>query len=660
MQESQIRLGIERSRYKGEWDDILDRPTLKNKKSNGVVIQGFIVPIVFNLDKRAVEVDHRHISEYDPEKSFREYFNVSIQVGHYKAVYTCVERKKMEQIRKTFFGTGQQDEGSGVSKGQFMEAIEKDFPELKSTVLYEVLQEILSVRDDFEERYANDSKKTPEEGDKLLLRSVALEANSQIALVPVAVVWSEKGWDSPVYFRDIPGYLDFLRLRFNKNSSERSERESNQSERLCYATGKMSREVGLVDVSNRYSLNKMFVTTTWNYASEFNRAHFQKNYQVDRNVLLYLERGSKYLLENVKTRIAGVDHCIIPQVFSKDTSVELERTLKRLLSQSDLLFQFKKLQDITEDLHDEVSFPYWITFLGFESDRKSFKTISIIKDVSRTYFESLIAAFGETNESMKEIPGINWNDIMAIGKDRQPFVFNLFTVYGLIPHRRDKEKKNEALNLFRQILEKRPIERQKLFAYFRELILCHRYGRYTSYANVRKYEQFDFAVRDSIFQYLAFIQILNRFNLITPMKEIDIEEGGELTPVEELPDYQQRLESFFNKMNYTNAQKALFYLGRVLSTVAYKQSDKGYKAKPVLNKLNYNGMDRDEIVRLRKELAEKTQQYSLHNLTEYNFSWFTRYFDYNNWSMKPEEALFFILSGYSYFDPTKKKESEKN
>lgn len=660
MLDSPIKLGAEISRYMGEWDDILDKPSLENKKTNGEEVKGFIIPIVFNLDKHAVEIDPRNFLEYDPEKSFREYFNVKIQGGNNKAVYTCVERKKLEQIRKTFFGIGQKDEDSDASKGQFMEAIEKDFPELISTALYEVLQEILSVREDFEERYANDAKKIPEDGDKLLLKSVTLDANSQIALVPVAVIWSEKGWDSPVFFRDIPGYLDFLRLKFFKNSSVGAEREPDPSERLCYASGKMSADVGLVEVANRYSLNKMFVTTTRNYASAFNAADFQKNYQVDRNVLLHLERGSKYLLENVKTRIAGVDHCIIPQVFSKDTSVELERTLKRLQSQSDLLFQFKKFQDITEDLQDEVFFPYWITFLGFESDGNFFKTISIIKDVSRTYFESLIVAFGETNQWMKEIPGVNWNDVMTIGKDRQPIVFNLFTVYGLIPHRKDKEKKNEALNLFRQILEKRPIERQKLFAYFKELVLCHKYGRYTSYANVRKYEHFDFAVRDSVFQYLAFIHVLNRFKLITPMEEIKLQEGVELTPIEELSDYQQRIEGFFDRMKYTDAQKALFYLGRVLNSVAYKQADKGYKAKPVLNKLNYNGMDKDDIVRLRKELAEKTQQYNLHKTTEYNFSWFTRYFDYNNWSMKPEEALFFILSGYSYFDPTKKKDSEIN
>mgnify|MGYP000567733508 CR=1 FL=1 len=59
---------------------------------------------------------------------------------------------------------------------------------------------------------------------------------------------------------------------------------------------------------------------------------------------------------------------------------------------SDLLFQYKKLEDIVTDLNYNRSenFPYWITFLAFESDGNFFKTINVIKDVSRTHFEKMI------------------------------------------------------------------------------------------------------------------------------------------------------------------------------------------------------------------------------------------------------------------------------
>jgi CRISPR-associated protein Csh1 len=66
-------------------------------------------------------------------------------------------------------------------------------------------------------------------------------------------------------------------------------------------------------------------------------------------------------------------------------------------------------------------------------------------------------------------------------------------------------------------------------------------------------------------------------------------------------------------------------------------------------------MDRDDIRRLHRDLVEKTQQYSIHRLTESTLSRFMMLFNHENWTMKPDEALFFILSGYSFFAGSKKK-----
>lgn len=131
-----------------------------------------------------------------------------------------------------------------------------------------------------------------------------------------------------------------------------------------------------------------------------------------------------------------------------------------------------------------------------------------------------------------------------------------------------------------------------------------------------------------------------------------------LGPIEETSnDYQKQIESFFNQMAYNINQKAMFYLGRALDNIAFAQLAKNHP-KPILNKINYNGMDKDDIIRLRKDLAEKAKQYNeiifkgkKYNIlksAEYNFISFTKYFNYNNWNMNPQEAVFFILSGYSF------------
>lgn len=664
MLQTQIRIGKQLSQGRGDWDDILDAPKIE-MEVKGKAITNYVVPLIFNLDEQ--RVDFGSLLEYDPDESPGRYFNIKIQGGNNKAVYTCVEWKKLEQLRKAFFGIVDK-KGTEPDRGQFADAIETGFADLQATPLYETLNEIFKLRPEFERRLAllentkltDAEKDAVTEEDKQFLKAVAMRPSERLVLVVAQVIWSEKGYTKPTLFSQIESYQTFVRRKFIGEDTAIPEGEP--VERLCYATGQHSVEVGELDISARYSLNKMFVTTTVNYASNWENGAFQKNYQVDKQTQMYLERGSKYLLEKYKTRIAGIDHCIIPQLLSRDKA-DIETTLRSLSRKSDLLFQFNTYQEIVGDIEVETNNPYWITFLGFESDGNFFKTINIIKDVSRTHFEQLITAFRRLNIEWKAIPGVNWASIMSMGKEQTPLEFNLFTVYTLIPVRKDKEKKNEALNLFKQVLEKRPVEREKLFGYFKELILCHYYGRYAGYTNIRENTEFDFAVRNTVFQYLAFIQILNQFNLINPMEENQPDDLEEITldaaPEEQvLPEYQQKVEEFFVRMNYKPEHKALFYLGRVLNTVAQTQYKKEHKTKPVLKKLNYNGMDRDDIRRLHRDLVEKTQQYSIHRYTESTLSRFMMLFNHENWTMKPDEALFFILSGYSFFAGSKKKTTD--
>ena len=128
----------------------------------------------------------------------------------------------------------------------------------------------------------------------------------------------------------------------------------------------------------------------------------------------------------------------------------------------------------------------------------------------------------------------------------------------------------------------------------------------------------------------------------------------DVTLPEKKDELQERTERFFARMDYDDNQKAMFYLGRVLSSVAYAQMQKEHSSKPILNKLNFNGIGLKEIERLRLDLTEKTQQYRIHGFTEPLFERFNHYFKHNEWNMPPQEALFFLLSGYSFSVSSKK------
>lgn len=645
MLQTLIKIGQQKSQDLGEWDDVLDWPKIETENKKGEKITNYVLPIVFDLDESQIRFGN--LGEYDDIKTVQRLFNIKIQGGNNKAIYTCAEFGGLEQIRKTFFGA---TDGAKVS--QFTEAIDKGFPQLKDTDLYETLAAIFGLRSIFESQFMTDGKVDvkkilvqPKEEVEAESQKIKLNPSEKIVLVVAQVIWSEKGWTSPTYFKNIDGYIDFLKAKFLRNTTDSGV---SVESKLCYATGEYKENVGELAIKARYNMNKMFVSTTVNYASGFDSSAFPKNYQAGSEIQKYLEQGSKYLLEKYKTSIAGVDHCIVPQLFSKDDS-DLESTLSTISKKSDLLFQYKKLEEVLTDLDTVRSqdFPYWITFLAFESDGNFFKTINIIKDVSRTHFERMIEIFATTHIEMRQVEGVNWQNVMSAGEGNT-LTFNLYTVYNLIPIRKDKVKKNEALALFKQLLEKRPIAKSQLFGYFKDLVLCHWYKRYDSYTNIYGKNPFDFAIRNGVFQYLALFKVIQQLNLFNNMEESELKEVEGAPEQIELSENQQKIERFFAKMDYTPSQKAMFYLGRAVSSVAIEQYKKGYESKPVLAKLNYNGMQKSEIIRLKNDLYDKMRQFKLHSYMEPIFRKFTEYFNENQWTMKPDEALFYILSGYSF------------
>ena len=646
MLQTLLKLGQQGGRNLGAWDDLLKAPTVETENKKKELITSYCLSVRFDLD--ALEVSLGDLQEYDDKESWRRWFNLIIGAANNPSIYVCVDgRKNLSQFTKTFFGKDETSE-----KGQLLKELGK-YPSLDATPLSDVLRGIVTLREKYMPMVLN------EKGEIKLAQLVAnsgLKSTEQVVLVYAEVKAITLGLPEFTPFvqivegemQAVPGYAEFIQARF------KPVRTANGAARLCHATGQHQDDVSELDIANRYSLNSMFVKTTLHYAPLFTKNDFAQNYQVSDAAQVLLERGSKMLLDGYKVRIAGIDHLLLPKLLSTDQT-PVESKLPRLNRKADMLFQFqKKLTATIDQLEEEDPDVYWITFLGFESDGNFFKTINLIEDVSQTYFSQLLAAFQQLDSEWRQAPELPWEHLMG------PLRFNLFTVYGLVPVRKDKEKRNAALLLFKQILERRPIARRALFEHFRDLVLCHRYRRYAAYGNIydnnpneklTAAQAFDFAVRNSVYQYLALFSILNQFHLLADMDEpqITLPETEATEPTKDLSEYQQKVESFFQRTNYTSAQKALFYLGRALNTVAYEQFRKGYESKPVLNKLNYSGMDKQAIVRLRNDLADKSRQFNLHRFLEPLLANFHRYFEeVNDWKMVPEEALFFILSGYTF------------
>lgn len=630
-----LKLGEQLSVGRDEWDDVLDfidpsKGEKTNAESTAPKKEYLIIDIIFDLDQNEVCLGDR--SEFDIDDSVRNLKHIKTLGGHNKAMYFTAESKKIHQIYKTFFGDLKYASPDSETKSEFIEHINnKNFDNLKDSQLVKAIENSYSLKLSFLELF----KDTKEEGEikfgnAEVLKRLELSKNASIFLFTVSYRCSEQGFPDATLFTQLDGFDQFIQLNF----LDKKKIKEGGEDKLSYLTGEFENGVTETMFSERYNLNKVFITDKINYASNF--SDFTKNYQLTPQQSAFLDRASGFLLENYKINIAGVTHVIVPQ-FMDSSDFDYKKALIGLKGKSELLFAPQEYSDFTDRIKRRVSDikenkkPYWLNYFAFDSDGNFFKIMNFIKDISQPYLDQVLDIFINT--------GIRFKGWLG-----QKYIFNLQSVYWLIPQREKDKFKNEALSLFACIFERRKIESARIFGHFCSLIQCHYFNRYGGYKNIRENNNFDFAIKDAVFGYMAFLKSLEKLQLLK--ENIFMEENEQTASSEN--SYGEQVENFFKGMGYTDAQKALFYLGRVLNSIAYAQSNQGHDKKPVMAKLNYNGMDKDSIIRLRNDLSEKAKQYGIIGKTDFNFSKFTSYFNPNVWAMKPEEALFFILSGYSF------------
>ncbi len=635
-----LKIGQWQSQGKSQWDRFLEFPKVEHKDKNGNEIKNYILPIIFDLDNEEIITDAANLEFYDEGKLAR-LIPVNVQGGNNKAIYATVPTKKLIQIYKTFFGK----ENEGSFEGELTEAIKKVNPKLLTNELSTLLKDIFKLKYKFIDKFSVINERTGEKeiSPKSLNELIKLPRNESIATLTVKV-------KSQIFFNsiesisliEVDGYSKFLTEKFIGSDNDKEKKnKASDGNKLCYASGKMNKDVGALNLTARYSLNKMFVEETKNYATSFNDKLYSQNYQIGKQNQEYLDYSSDYLLNKGghKVKIANIDHVIIPQ-FMEGEDIDLEFALSKIKAQSDLIFNLNRLDGYITDITDETENVFWLNFVAFESDGNFFKSTEIIKDVSKFHIQKVLKAFIDVDWEFRESKSIDWPKIM-VSYGQEGVLFNFNTIYQLIPLRKEKEKKNRALTLIKSTLENRKVDRNLLYRYYCELLLCHYYERYHSYKNINSSNRdyLSFTIRNSTYKYLAFFEVLKKLNLI------DMNEETHVSPAEPGNKYDEAIKGFFEKMKFNTPQQAMFYLGRMLNAVEFIQ--KG-KKKTVIDKVNFNGMDRDDIQRLRLSLIEKAKQYSKVGKVIFTDSKFGELFDYNQWNMNPQEAVFFLMTGYSF------------
>ena len=618
MLDTLLRIGEWQSKGKTEIDKELLRINTKSEKA-------YILEIVLDLDQNEIVIDGSNLRAFDPEKSPKEFLLLKTFSARHQKVYLGIDYGRVHYLSESLWGEKENE------PGDFIKHIDNNYPELKTTKFYDTLNRASILKGQKEKISIS-----------AINESFKLSSEETIAAVCLSVIDRTNGIRKKIPFNQVDGFNLFVKTKYLKTEGQNG---------LCYASNLPTDDIITMSIDDRNSMLKMFQGTTLNYSSGFEK-DLSKNFQISQRNLSAITEGALYVKNNLRVNIAGVPHLILPEFPTWD-KVDIDLAIKRISLEKDLLFSSTVTRDLVENYTDWSGQVFWLNYITIQSTGQYFKTINQIKDVSEPFIKRLLNTFIEVDWWFRDMNDVDWGSIMN-DLDGKQNLFNFYTIYKIVPQRKE-ESTNASLQLFKSIFEQNKIEIDHLFKSFSKLMLCHYYARYVAYSNVKDYsikgkkkrkDYFHWAIRDSVFKYLAFIQVLKNLKLVV------MEEPKKIQNEE--PNFGDRIKTFFIKMNFSSTQKALFYLGRMINDIVWLQEGKN---KTVLDKLNYNGMSRDHIERLSNDLCEKRLQYRGNenkkalNSFDLDHSCFKELFDYNDWLNKDiseEAALFFILTGYSF------------
>lgn len=378
---------------------------------------------------------------------------------------------------------------------------------------------------------------------------------------------------------------------------------------------------------------KFYTTTNLNFPSRFSKTNYSKNMLLCKNCMLYLMTGERFIKDSLSTNLGSLQVYLIPH-FLYDT--DINRDDMELIS-GELIKTFntsKKVESIlkvkgeiwdTLELNKEENY-YLLNILFYKSSQQAVKVQKLIKDVHPSRFKILI---DNSYEILKLFQGL------ISSKFSVPF--GLETLYYLTPI---KSKQGEAreyrklLSMYDSIFKQSKINKDVIIKSQIQMIRVHYFEKYNQY-NIR---------RNTIHNAMIQSNMLLKF-----LENIGCLEGGRGMDISKL-NIDEDIKRYIEEMGYTEEQTAMFLLGYLVGRVGNKQySDRDGK-KPILNKLNFNGMDLSKVKRLSSEIVNKLKQNKILKYNEIIYFEHKQLFDKNikNWSLNKHDNLYYILSGYAY------------
>lgn len=424
-------------------------------------------------------------------------------------------------------------------------------------------------------------------------------------------------------------------LKFESLFNENGDYKKNYQKGICSVCSKENTPT----TSNATNLMfKFYMTDKLGFSSNLDGT-FKNNYNICKECYQYLMIAENFIKNKLSTQI-GLNVYIIPHFIYKVDNWNIDNFSNYVtistnsITNLDNLKQFnEKLETFREFEAEKNNFIINYLFYYQPAGSSEFKIRKLIKDVPASRLDFI---------RRKEDEIINLVDSNYDGNRNLKVDFK--GIWGSIPLKKgDFSGFTRYLDIVDAVFSDNRIDYNFLINQFTEVIRIIKFER-DGY-NILVNEDFT----NKILQ-LNFLLLF--FNKLDILGGVDMNEANNMVSVEvegllskEIQDYWKGIEIYNDER-----KKALFSLGYLIGEVGHKQSTMGHKKKPILNKINFQGMGPEKLVRLSNDVLEKLRQYDKLQYNEDIYSALKLLMDANisQWKLSNQENVFYVLSGYAF------------
>lgn len=418
----------------------------------------------------------------------------------------------------------------------------------------------------------------------------------------------------------------------NKKEKSKSKIKEKKSCSICKSTEGVTSDMAKTQI-------KFYTTNQLIFGSGMNKEGYDKNMLLCRSCMNKLLAGETYIKNNLDTNLAGfnvylVPHFVYGNPLSKEDLDIVCENMKKSFNTAKNAAGIRELQNEIEnsiELEDEDRY-YLLNLIFYKASQKSTKLQRLIKDVHPTIFSRIANCSSKVTKLFKDF-----------GTIFEKKMISLEGIYYLTPIRKNNKGEDqqyrELLSIYDAVFTQRKIKKDLIVSNINEA------------AKILYFEEQGFNIRggqiyNKIIEGNMLIKFLEYMGCLEEEKVLDV---SKLMIKEDIKNY-------ISKMGYNEQQTALFLLGCLVGEVGnaqYSRSkslENGETKKPILNKLNFNGMEKSRVMWLSNQILNKLRQEKLLKYNEGLYGEHKALLDANmdKWKLNKQENLFYILSGYAF------------